>query len=254
VNGHDENGNGNYGLEGTRYLMEADLKQTVAIIARATEANERQIREVARSSAEQFKEIAALVEKSNLATNARLENLATTFQTSQKPNYMLWLAAIAVFFTLVSAAWKITDLQTQVTMAPIGMKASANEQSVAANTTQMVLMKAEDAKLRAELDANTARDEVSEKDRATINATLTKHQQTMAETDAGLQVITAKLTEIETQFRAADQLRNVQFAEQQRMNNIMFQISQGKKPVDYPLNPYFMPSIASPGASGESQR
>lgn len=239
-------------------MVDSDLKQTVAVIAQATEANERQIREVARNAAESFKEVSQLIEKSNIATNSKLEalslstntkleNIGATFQASQKPNYMLWLAAIAVFFTLISAGWKITDLQTKVTMAPIATQAFQNDAAITGLRDSDILQRNDLAKLRADIDANTARDEVSERDRQKLNERATKAEERDAELVTKYEITAARLVEVETQFRASDQSHNVQFAEAQRMNNIILQIAQKKPVIDYPLNPYFFPSIAPNG-------
>jgi hypothetical protein len=53
----------------------------------------------------------------------------------------------------------------------------------------------------------------------------------------------ATFTEIETQFRASDQSRNVQFANQQRTNALLWRKSYGES---YPSEIQYYPEIARP--------
>lgn len=187
-----------------------ELSETVAVLTKAVESNERQIHEVAQTSAQGIKDLSILIEKQGAQHNTRLETLAESFQASQKPNYMLWVAVMAILFTLTGAAWKITDSQTQLTMSPISSRVSVAEKSI----------------------DETKRD-------VAIN------REALASITTQQEVVKTKLVETETQFRASDQARNVQFAEQQRMNNIMFQLAQKKPIIDYPVYPYFFPKTAA---------
>lgn len=55
------------------------------------------------------------------------------------------------------------------------------------------------------------------------------------------EVQNARLVEIETQFRAADQARNVQFATQQRFDAILYEKVFGSR---YPSDAIFYPNIS----------
>lgn len=53
--------------------------------------------------------------------------------------------------------------------------------------------------------------------------------------------------EIETQFNAEAQLHNVQFAEQQRLNALLWNSSSLGKITKFPEQPYFHPNISQKG-------
>jgi hypothetical protein len=189
------------------------LSQTVAVLTQAVESNERQITGVAQTSAQGIKDLSSLIEKQGVQSASRHEQLATAFQTSQRPNYMLWIATISVLFVLIGAAWKITDAQTQLTVAPM------------VGEVRVLKERADEAR-----------------------QDLTLNRQMLSDQSSNQRVLVTRLAEIETQFRSSDSNRNIQFAEQQRMNNIIFQLAQGKggkdNPIDYPVYPYFFPNVA----------
>jgi polyisoprenoid-binding protein YceI len=57
---------------------------------------------------------------------------------------------------------------------------------------------------------------------------------------------TQKFTEVETQFNADGQVRNIQFSDQQRINGIMWNSvsALGGKMPDYPRAPFFQPNVS----------
>lgn len=198
------------------------LGESVAVLAQAVEANERQISEVAHSTSEQIKDVLVLIKEQGAQTAAKFDSLQQTIASYRVTNWPTLIAALMAIAMLVGAAYKIADLQTQVTMSPVVAKA-----------------------------------EVSERDRSSLHDGQEDNRKQIELLKGQQKVVTALLKEVETQFKAGDQTRNIQFAEQQRMNNIMMQMAQGKKPIEYPIGPYFHPSISSSqdglGAEGQTQ-
>lgn len=168
--------------------------------------------------------------------------LAEKFQEKQKTNWPLLISMFTAVCILVGAAWKISDLQTKNTTSPLETTIKLVAVNTEANARLSEKMVEVAAKIRGDIDANTARDEVSQEDRKKLNERAEKAETHLAKLETDNQVITAKLAEIETQFRASDGTRNMQFATQERMNNIIMQLT--KSGVVYPLNPYFFPAIA----------
>ncbi len=110
---------------------------------------------------------------------------------------------------LVSALWFVITLQITSITAPINRDVSflsGQQQSMATNIQQFFT---QSAAAQSEFAAYKA-----------------EHGQ--------------KLSEIETQFRAADEVRNVQFAEQSRMNAMVGEAAG----VKLPQGPYYFPHIA----------
>jgi len=56
--------------------------------------------------------------------------------------------------------------------------------------------------------------------------------------------MTKKFEEVETQFRALDQTRNIQFSDQQRINALIWNATELGKHTPYPSGPFFQPNIS----------
>lgn len=158
--------------------------------------------------------------------NARLDDLKQT-------NWPVVLSAILVGLTMLGAGATIIRQQTENTVLT-HINDYQKDQAVLNNT------------MRSELAQNGARDERSEEDRKKLNMETERNAEAIGKIQAEIQVTTARLSEVETQFRKGDNERNIQFAEQQRANNLILQIAQGVKPIRYPENPYFMPQSTPP--------
>ena len=65
--------------------------------------------------------------------------------------------------------------------------------------------------------------------------------------DGSVTPIKLSLQEIETQFDADAQLRNVQFSEQQRMFSILWNSSKLGKLSPFPAGPYYQPNVSNRG-------
>lgn len=235
-----------------------EISESVALLEQATESNQNQIRELAettnkaiqesiQNSSRQYREVTILIEKGQGESRSEIKALANEFSISRRPNYLLWLAGFSAIAILIGAAYKISDLQTQVTMAPVVTTATANASLVGINRDNIQAMSDITGKLRADLDSNSARDEVSEKDRQKLNQHAEKADDRLSKSETDNQVLHTKLVEVETQMDAAAQFAGTQFAEQQR-KNADFQNSLaalGAKMPPYPYGPWYMPNISN---------
>lgn len=203
-----------------------EIGESVALLEQATENNQRQIGELsantnkaigelALNTSNQFREVTVLIEKQGAQNASKIESLAEHFQASEKPNYLLWLGGLTVLFALISAAMWIISLST--------------ENTIFKNLVPM----------QASIEANSAKEQVGVKDREELHSGVVQNRTNIEEVKSTQRVVDAKLTEIETQFRMSDHSINIRFAEQQRMNNILMQMT--KSGVQYPLNPYYFP-------------
>jgi hypothetical protein len=210
-----------------------EISESVALLEQATEANQRQIQQVAENTSHQIAElanntsrqlqdIAIAGEKRGSEFQTEMKAMATEFARSRQTNWPLVISFIGLFVLLIGGAYQIVNLSTQVTMAPVVAKA-----------------------------------DVSEKDRTLIHLDIDANRIEREKIKSDIKVIEAGLKEVETQFRASDQAKNVQFAEQQRMNAIIYQIAQGlggrDHPIVYPPNPYFFPAISDHAGGSEGK-
>lgn len=170
-------------------------------------------------------------------------SLAEKFQEKQKTNWPLLISMFTAVCILVGAAWKISDLQTKNTTAPLETTVRLIAVNTETNARLSEHMSETNNKLRADLDANTARDSVSEDDRRKLNERMGKHDDHLAKLEADNQVITASLKEVETQFSASDEVRNLQFADIKRTEALLWNLSNGLK--EYPTAPYYFPHVSN---------
>lgn len=185
----------------------------------SNEATQQQIREIARGQEKQFTEF-----------RGEIRLILNEINTGKKTNWPLLFGFAALFLTVIGGGWTIIKLQTDNTVKT----ALSDFGSAHAEVS---------SKLRTDLDAEKSRGEVSISERRANAAEIAANRTATQELKAQNMVINAKLTEVETQFRASDQARNVQFADQQRTNNILMQLT--KSGVQYPTGPYFFPSIST---------
>jgi len=96
--------------------------------------------------------------------------------------------------------------------------------------------------IKTELAPIAAKAQVSEVDRGKLNEEFKEVQKQLSESQAEHAKTTEKLREVETQFRAADQIRNIQYASLLRDISMLWKQSFGS---DFPSQAYY-PSIAQP--------
>lgn len=218
-----------------RHYESYDIGESIAVLEQEITTIARQQRDESQALRTSIRETLSLVEKQGAEFRGEMRALGEQFASSQRTNWPLVIAFLTLMVALIGGGWVIIKQQTDNTVLH-----SLNEFG---NSRSEVT-----SKLRMDLDANTARDEVSITERRKHEQEISALRADMNTAQSNQLVTNAKLAEVETQFRADAQARNVQFAEQQRMNNILMQLAQGVHPIIYPTSPYYMPSIAGDGA------
>lgn len=170
--------------------------------------------------------------------------LAEKFNERRQTNWPTVLAFFTAAATIIMAAFYIISLKTENIVSPV--KQELIQVKVLSETSQNLVAKNQEdiSKLRADLDTNNARDQVSEKDREKLNEAAVRRDEHLGRLDAEDQVLSAKLVEVETQFKAADQSRNVQFANQLRWDSLLWEKAFGTR---FPSEVAFYPNISSDG-------
>lgn len=87
-----------------------------------------------------------------------------------------------------------------------------------------------------------AKADISEKDRADLHIDISKLKEITSTNASAISVFSRDLVEVETQFKASDEFRNVNLAEQMRINSMLWQHTFG---TPFPAETYY-PSIAKP--------
>jgi hypothetical protein len=194
---------------------------------------------------------------------ARLETTGALQKDKENDNrkfiIQIALALLATMFSAVfgvilpailaaaSLVFFVIDSRTSTAIAPVKEQAVRTEEAVKnLETTYLpsIVDLREKVNRSAEADTNSRTDrEDLRRNQQSMLASISKIQTDLAADHAER---IAKETEIETQFNADNQLRNVQFSDQQRINsNFQNALSGlGAKMPEYPSNPFFQPNIS----------
>lgn len=213
-----------------RKISNPDVRESIALLEQSQEITQKQIEstnksiiDLATNTGSQIRELARTMEKQGGDINRTMEKqgeefrgemkvLATEFSASRRTSWPTVIAIAMAIGMLVGAAYKIVDLQTQVTMSPVVAMANV---SIA-------------ERQQLKLDTVNINNQISD-----IRAEL-RHQ-------------TARFSEVETQMSKSYDERNIQFSDTQRqiitLQNALH--SMGAVIPDAPQYPYFFPSRAS---------
>ena len=198
----------------------------------------------------------ALVQQSLVTLQNDVSKLANTVTTyiqsdiaSKKPNYGLWIAFASLLVLMCSGGWMVLTLKINAEIHPM------SEKIVALESTQEVLTR-EATLNRDKISATMSQNQVSIDDRLNLNKvvdSLKDKISTLATAQAADHADrSAHETEIETQFDADNQLRNIQFADQQRVNHTLWE--QHKKTLGtYPDAPFYFPNISLRGGKSATR-
>lgn len=224
---------------------EGKTSQNIALLTQAVEGleatHERQgerIEQVSRESQRMFNDSTKLMERQSqdfrsdmkalgVAFSSKIDGLTSRMGEVGRPNWALILTAIfgslALLFTLVGGGYVIVKLQTENTVAPVISDARLASNQNAVQDAAIKLIGGDVSKLRADLDTNSGRDERSEQDRSKLNQRTDKLEDTTAKAEAQRQVLGARLTEVETQFRGIDNINNLRAAENLRWFSVIYE-------------------------------
>lgn len=190
----------------------------------------------------------ALIQQNLASLQASVGNLANTVETyiksneaSKKPNWSQWIAFGSLLIALFSGGWMIINLKITTEINPMNARI-AQEATLVEGLAKYDTQEREDIS-RLITQAQTSMDDRNQLNKR-VDALTDKANENTKALAAEVAIRSSHETETETQFDADGQLRNVQFAEQQRINHILW--SQHKKTLgDYPNGPYFFPNIAN---------
>ncbi len=158
-----------------------------------------------------------------------------------KTNWALVIAAMSVLVTILMATcgglWVLIQMQTNGRVQPMEIAVS---QLLKASEIQNSESRLRDPRM-VTLEAQAAR---SDKDREDLNKTTerlgTEQSRINGLLSSTISETRATITEIESQFKAADEYRNINLAGQMRTNALLWQRIYGEP---YPTEVYF-PSIS----------
>jgi hypothetical protein len=170
-----------------------------------------------------------------------VDNYIKADQQSKRPNYAQWIAVASLLMGLCAGGWLILTLKINAETTPLVQRVITLEALTDAVHKDFGIF-------RERMVNIMSQNQNSVDDRAQLN----KHLDQLSErvNNLGVDLTTETTTrhaheiEIETQFDASSQLQNVQFAEQQRLNNVMWN-QHTDKLGPYPNNPYFFPNISN---------
>lgn len=219
-----------------------NYSRDIALLHQTQQAHDRQITELAATMRDGF-----------AATDRRLESLATSISASKAANWPLVISSIVLTMTLIGGGWTIVKMHTEGTVSPLMAALSLVQQDSKSISSSVSRIADVQQVTRNELASNTATDAASRDDRAHLNSSLDLLTRQYAENEATRREQNAttreKLTEIETQFRAADEARNLQSAEHRRTTALLWEQVFGAR---YPSDVAYYPKIGQSPASNSN--
>lgn len=146
--------------------------------------------------------------------NSELKPIAHRLDQYGKPNWMLLISCVSIFFVMITGVWLVIGLKIDATVAPMSLGLAEVRATQVTNTG--VIRTQQNAIL-----ASTEADAASRSDRAQLNERV-RSLETAVTADAGERraqygVMSAKLIEVETQFCASDVVRNLMHAADLRL-------------------------------------
>lgn len=189
----------------------------------------------------------ALIQQNVATLQQSVSNLASTVdsyikadQASKRPNYALWIALGSLVMGLCAGGWLVLTLKINAETYPLAQRVVQLETLNDGAHKDISLF-------RERMQTILSQNQNSIDDRNVLNRRvdqLTDKVSQMATTlNTEIATRTAHEVEIETQFDADSQLRNTQFANQQRMNAIIWNQNKDKLG-EYPAVPSFFPNIS----------
>lgn len=193
----------------------------------------------------------ALIQQSLSSLQGTVGNLASTVDdyikadlASKRPNWGIWIGVGSLMVLMFSGAWMVLTLKINAEIHPQSEKIAAIEQSVEMMSREAVMN-------RDKLSILTGQAQNSVDDRSVLNKKVDilqdKYTALFSAENAHNSERVSHEVEIETQFDADSQLRNTQFAEQQRINSVLW--CQHEKTLGkYPSGPFYFPNISKRGS------
>jgi hypothetical protein len=197
-------------LDGMNEFRAALSDQAVRMITRAEfDSNKTVILE----KAEQLK-----IEQDNKFDSV-IKPIAHRLEQIGKPNWMVVISFLSVFFVMITGVWLVIGLKIDATVAPFQLGLAEETGSAAANGVLLRnLQLASSASSEADSSSRTDRVQLNDRIRALEGGVA----DAIGERRAQDGVLVAKLVEVETQFCSSDVVRNLMHANDLRLFAIMW--------------------------------
>ncbi len=143
---------------------------------------------------------------------ARLEQIG-------KPNWMLIISFLSVFFVMITGVWLVIGLRIDATVAPLQLGLAEHNGIITGDSGLLhTLQIATSTSTEADASSRTDRIQLNDRLRAVESALAANSGEGRAE----FSVISAKLVEVETQFCSSDMVRNLMHANDLRLFSIIW--------------------------------
>lgn len=153
----------------------------------------------------------------SLTTN--VERLATAFESSRRTNWPMIFTGIGILFTVVPGLYFLIISTIGNVISPMAERVSSMNSTLALHGT-LIEKVSDQAQKSASADAN------SQTDRHQLNERVVKledlYTKGTADRREAIATIQARLSEIEGQFHSVSNTENLRWANQQRLNSLMW--------------------------------
>lgn len=179
--------------------------------------------------------------------DTEIKPIASRLEQIGKPNWMLLISFVSIFFVMITGVWLVIGLKIDATVGPLSLDLAEVKATQTANTA---VIRTEQNATSTSLEA----DATSRTDRAQLNERIHFLEAAVA-ANAGEQrtkfgVLDASLVEIETQFCASDVIRNLMHATDLRLFAMLWH--KAFPEVTLPTDNAFYPKICRNGAANST--
>jgi hypothetical protein len=231
-----------------RAQMETVSKRLDVITDLYNRSIENSLRSVSREEFEHSVEAAReRLEETILPVNKALTEIG-------KPNWMFVVGLASVALAVMSGCWLLIGLQISVSITPQSLAIEGVKSGVTALQASMIGLETRTRAAEVATTQSAAADAESRTDRGRLNQRATLVEEALsnhiAEGKATSAQLKAQLVEIETQFCAADSVRNLTHAADLRVTAMLWaKVNTGQT---YPIDNAFYPIVCNRFASTQS--
>jgi hypothetical protein len=183
---------------------------------------------------------AALEAKWDARCSAEIRPLEAKVDALNQTNWPLMASMASIFLVIVGGAWVLTGLNIEAKIAPISIVLEQVRTTQTVNSTRI-------AKVEQQSSSSMSADVQSAADRTQLNSRVSEMEHAMssgvAERRAAQATMNAKLVEIETQFCAADVMRNLTHAQDMRTTAVLWRQAFPQNPL--PTDNAYYPHICN---------
>jgi hypothetical protein len=179
--------------------------------------------------------------------DAELKPIASRLEQIGKPNWMLLVSFVSIFFVMITGVWLVIGLKIDATVGPMSLDL-AEVKAIQATDTAVIRTQQNltSASMEADATSRTDRAQLNERIRSLEGAVVAN----AGEQRAKFGVLDASLIEIETQFCASDVVRNLIQADDMRLFSMLWH--KAFPDVALPTDNAFYPKICRSGAANST--